>query len=182
MRFTFRFIVVLIAALLGGLPLSAQTPRVYLKFDGDLADASAAAIVTSVSPSSGFTPTYATDRNGMANGAIAMPGSGSLELIAAALPADANTALGLRGGAGGSPFTLSAWVYANSLSALSGYNVIFGNTGTGAGTLHAGFQNNRAHFGFDQSDATGAAATADQAKWYHLAFVYDGTSQRIYCM
>ncbi|MEO7319015.1 MAG: LamG-like jellyroll fold domain-containing protein, partial [Chthoniobacteraceae bacterium] len=120
------------------------------------------------------------DRNGVANGAIVMPGSASLELIAAAFPTDANQALGLRSGSGGSPFTLTAWVYANTLGAASGYNVIFGNTGTGVGTLHAGFATNRAHLGFDQNDATGAAATLDQGKWYHLAFVYDGTSQRVY--
>ena len=180
MRNSFRPLLTLVLACLGCLPLSAQTPRVYLKFDGNLTDSSLAGIITTINASAGFTPTYTTDRNGVANGAIVMPGIASLELIAGALPADSNTALGLRGGAGGSPFTLSAWVYATSLSVASGYNVIFGNTGTGAGTLHAGLLNNRAHLGFDGNDATGAAAALDQQKWYHLALVYDGTSQRIY--
>ena len=181
MRISSRLVVVLIVALLGCLPVSAQTPRVYLKFDGDLVDSSSAGIITAINTSAGFIPTYTADRNMVANGAIVMPGIASLELIAAALPADANTALGLRGGAGGSPFTLSAWVYVNEgLNAGSGYKTIFGNTGTGAGTLHAGLLNNRAHLGFHLNDATGSAATLDQAKWYHVAFVYDGTSQRIY--
>ncbi len=180
MRNLYRLFTTTVLTLLGCLPLSAQIPRVYLKFDGNLNDSSPAGIITAINPSAGFTPTYTTDRNGVANGAIVMPGIASLELIAGALPADSNTALGLRGGAGGSPFTLSAWVYANSLSVASGYNVIFGNTGTGAGTLHAGLLNNRAHLGFDGNDATGAAAALDQTKWYHLALVYDGTSQRIY--
>ena len=180
MRFLSRFVIALAIATIGGFPLSAQTPRVYLKFDGDLTDSSAAGIITTVATSAGFTPTYTTDRNGVANKALVLPGSASLELIAAALPADANTALGLRGGPGGSPFTLSAWVNANALSVASSYNTAFGNTGSGVGTLHAGLLNNRAHFGFEGNDANGVVATFDQTKWYHLAFVYDGVSQRIY--
>src|SRR5436190_9582787 len=138
MRLSFRSAFLLSLAWLGCLPLSAQSPRVYLKFDGDLADSSGANIITTVAMSAGFVPTYTTDRNGVGNGAIVMPGSASLELIAGALVTDSNQALGLRSGAGGSPFTLTAWVTANFLSVASGYNVIFGNTGTGAGTLHAG--------------------------------------------
>ena len=180
MHIPFRFAFLLLLACLGGLPVSAQAPRVYLKFDGDLVDSSGAGIVTAVNASAGFVPSYTTDRNGVDGKALVMPGSASLELIAAALPADSNQALGLRTAAAGTPFTLSAWVYANGLSAATGYNVAFGNAGAGAGTLHAGLLTNRAHLGFDGNEATGAAAVIDQGKWYHLAFVYDGTSQRIY--
>ena len=179
MRISHRFVFALLAALLGCLPLSAQTPRVYLKLDGDLSDSAVAGIITTITPN-GFAPTYTTDRNGVANGALVLPGSASLELIAAALPTNSNEALGLRSAGVGVPFTLSAWVYANSLTAVSGYNMIFGNAGSGAGTLHAGLFNNRAHFGFDSNDANGIAAVLDQVKWYHVAFVYDGTSQRIF--
>ena len=184
MRIPFRFAFLVLVACLGCLPVSAQAPRVYLKFDGDLVDSSGAGIITSVSPSPGFAPAlpagYAPDRFGVEGKALVLPGSASLELIAASLPTDSNQALGLRTALAGSPFTLSAWVFGNLVSAASGYNVIFGNAGAGAGTLHAGLLLNRAHFGFDGNDATGAGAVIDQAKWYHLAFVYDGTSQRIY--
>ena len=182
----FRFAFFFLFACLVCQPASAQVPRVYLKFDGNLNDSSGAGIITTVSPVT-ITPGqpapsdgYTFDRFGVDGKALILPGSASLELIAAALPADSNQALGLRSGLAGSPFTLSAWVYANSLSAASGYNIIFGNAGSGAGTLHAGYLTNRAHFGFDSNDATGAVNTFEAAKWYHLAFVYDGTSQRIY--
>ena len=181
MRVPFRSAFLLLLAWLGCLPLFAQVPRVYLKFDGNLTDASGAGIITAVTPSAGFSPSYTTDRNNVANGAMVMTGAASLELIAAALPTDSNLALGLRGGGGGSPFTLTAWVYASFLGVASGDNVVFGNTGTGAGTLHAGINTTRAQMSFSGgSDATGAATALDQAKWYHLAFVYDGTSQRVY--
>ncbi len=188
MRIPIRFAFFFLFACLLCRPALAQVPRVYLKFDGNLSDSSGAGIVTTVSPVT-ITPGqpapsdgYTFDRFGVDGKALILPGSASLELIAAALPADSNQALGLRSGLAGSPFTLSAWVYVNagSLGAATGYNVIFGNAGSGAGTLHAGYLTNRAHFGFDSNDATGAVNTFDAAKWYHLAFVYDGISQRIY--
>ena len=179
MRTPFRPVLALIAACFTSLPLAAQTPRVYLKFDNNLSDSSVAGIITTITPN-GFAPTYTTDRNGVANGALVLPGSASLELIAAALPVNSNEALGLRSAGGGVPFTLSAWVYANSLTGVSGYNTVFGNAGAGAGTLHAGLLNDRAHLGFDGNNADGTAVTFVQAKWYHVAFVYDGTSQRIF--
>ena len=71
MHTPFRLILAFFLTWFGCLPpLSAQTPRVYLKFDGDLTDSSVAGIVTTISPSAGFTPTYTTDHNGVANGAI----------------------------------------------------------------------------------------------------------------
>lgn len=178
MRSSLRVLLIVLLCL-GCVSTFAQTPRLYLKFDGNLNDSSGAGIITSVT-TAGPAVTYDVDRNGVANGALVLAGAGSLELIAAALPTDSNTALGLRGGGSGSPFTLSAWVNATTLNAASSYNVIFGNAGSGAGTLHAGLLANRAHLGFDGNDATGAAAVVDQGKWYHLAFVYDGFTQRIF--
>ena len=57
-----RFFPIALACLACVVPAFAQTPRVYLKFDGNLTDSSTAGLVTSVAASAGFTPTYAADR------------------------------------------------------------------------------------------------------------------------
>ena len=163
----------------------AQQPRAYLKFDGDLADSSGAGIITAVTPSAGFVPTFTTDRNGQPNQAIVFTGSQSLQLVADSLPGNSNQALGLRNAAGtNTSFTVAAWVYFDSVSG-QGFNTIFGNAGSGAGTLHAGLGSNSsfAHFGFDAgNDANGANVGIVAGQWYHLAFVYtlNDASQRIY--
>jgi len=180
----------LIAAILLTLmsPLVAQTPRVLLKFDGNLNDSSAAGVVTSVAASEGFTPTYAADRFGVANKAIQFPavGGASLQLIAASLLNNSNQALGLRNAGGtNTSFTLCAWVYFNGVGSGQGYHTIFGNTGSGTGTLHAGLNTNsdKTHFGFDGNDVNGGASSLVAGQWYHVAFVYDvsaSTGQRVY--
>lgn len=170
------------------LPLAAQTPRVYLKFDGDLSDSSGTGIITSVTASTGFTPTYVADRFGVANKAIQFPttGAASLQLIASSLLNNSNQALGLRNASGtNTSFTLCAWVYFNGVGSGQGYNTVFGNLGTGAGTLHAGLNTNsdKTHFGFDGNDVSGGACSLVGGQWYHLAFVYDTTAtngQRVY--
>src|SRR4051812_7545611 len=115
MRFARHFLCALLCAL--ALPVFAQTPRVWLKFDGDLADSSGAGIITSVATSGTFT--YAADRFGVAGKAIQFPtaGAASLQLIASSLLNDSNQALGLRNASGtNTSFTLCAWVYVNSVS------------------------------------------------------------------
>jgi hypothetical protein len=157
----------------------AQAPRVWLKFDGDLTDSSTAAVVTTVTPSAAFMPTYTTDRFGVANKAIVFAGSQSLQLVASSLVNNSNEALGLRNATGtNTSFTLMAWVYLNGVGTGQGYNTVFGNLGTGAGTLHVGVNNNsdRTHLGFDGNDANGGACAMVGGQWYHLAFVYDTTA------
>lgn len=162
-----------------------QTPRAWLRFDGTLTDSSGAGIVTSVTPSSGFTPTYAADRNGVASRALVFTGGQSLELIASSLVGNSNQALGLRNAGGtNTSFTLMAWIYVPSFSG-QGYNTVFGNAGSGTGTLHAGLNVNddNTHFGFDSNDVNGGACSLATNQWYHLAFVYDTTAsngQRVY--
>ena len=164
----------------------AQTPRLRLPFDGNLNDNSGAGVVTSITPSVGYTPTYATDRNGNAGAAIVFTGGQSLQLVASSLQGNSNQALGLRASDGSNTsFTLSAWVYFTALGGGQGYSTLFGNSGSGAGTLHAGLNNNsdRTHFGFDGNDLNGGAANLVVNQWYHIAFVYDttlGNGQRIY--
>ena len=162
-----------------------QLPRVYLKFDGNLTDSStqSPAIITSVT-ATGFSPAYTTDRFGVASKALNMPGAGALQLIASSAVGNSNQALGLRTAGGtNTSFTLAAWVKFNSVS-LQWYNTIFGNLGSGAGTLHAGTGINVAvaHFGFDSNDVNAAITPLVAAKWYHMAFVYNAadTTQRIY--
>ncbi len=163
-----------------------QAPRVRLEFNGSLADSSGAGIITSVTPSSGYTPAYATDRNGTANGAIVFTGGQSLTLGASSLPGNSNQALGLRNASGtNTSFTLCAWVMFTSLGSGQGYSTIFGNAGSGAGTLHAGLNANSSntHFGFDGNDVNGGAAALVTNVWYHFAVTYDTTAsngQRIY--
>ncbi|MBK8090673.1 MAG: chitobiase/beta-hexosaminidase C-terminal domain-containing protein [Verrucomicrobiaceae bacterium] len=166
--------------------VQAQTPRVRLQFDGNLTDSSGAGLVTAVTPSAGFTPTYATDRNGAANGAIVFTSGQSLALEASSLPGNSNQALGLRNAGGtNTSFTMCAWVMFTSLGGGQGYSTIFGNAGTGAGTLHAGLNVNSAntHFGFDGNDLNGGSAALVTNVWYHFAVTYDTTAsngQRIY--
>lgn len=174
------FILVLVS------PTQAQTPRVLLKFNGNLTDSSGTGIVTSVTSSASWTPTYNTDRNGNLSSAIDFTSSGarSLQLIASSLPGNSNQALGLRSASGVSTsFTLSAWIYCSTVTG-SGYNTVFGNTGTGAGTLHAGLGSgvDRAHFGFDGNDVNGATAAIAGNVWYHVAYIYnaDTQTQRIF--
>ncbi len=97
---------------------------------------------------------------------------------------NSNEALGLRSATGNTSFTLSAWAYFTNITGLAGYNTLFGNLGSGAGTLHAGLGSNvpRSHFGFDGNDANGITTAVVANQWYHLAFVYDAASQsqRIY--
>ncbi len=169
-----------------------QTPRVYLKFDGNLSDSSSAALITAVTPSAGFVPTYAADRFNIASKAVVFTGAQSLQLVASTLPGNSNLALGLRNAGGTSTsFTLTAWVYFTSLGSGQGYSTIFGNVlanpavTTEASTLHAGLNTNsdKAHFGFNNAnDVTGATAAMVAGQWYHVAFVYNasGTTQRIF--
>jgi hypothetical protein len=200
-----RFVVSVFAFLCGIVALAqGQTPRVFLKFDNNLTDSSGAGIISSVTPSTGWTPTYATDRKGTANGAIVFSSGRSLQLVASALPADSNQALGLRNAAGtNTSFTLAAWVAFDAVGSGQGYHTLFGNMTTSGtpttdpGVLHAGLNLNsdKAHFGFNNgNDVNGATAATNGSTgtriWYHLAFVYDtaaltsggGTapSQRIY--
>src|SRR5436190_10372998 len=117
----------------------AQTPRVFLKFDGNLTDSSGAGVITSTAVSPGFSPTYTTDRNGVASRALVFTSSSSLQLLASSLPGNSNQALGLRNATGtNTSFTLAAWVKFTSLGSGQGYSTIFGNLGSGAGTLHVG--------------------------------------------
>ena len=160
----------------------AQTPRVYLKFDGNVNDSSGAGIVTSVTPSAGWTlvsTDFQGDRFGVSSRALRIStGSRSLQLIAASLPGDSNQALGLRNAAGtNTSFTLSAWIFCTGVN--NGYNTVFGNLGTGAGTLHAGLGSNtdKMHLGFDGNDVTGATASIPASFWHHVAFVYDAAAQ-----
>ncbi len=157
----------------------AQTPRVYLKFNSNLTDSSNAGVITSVTPNAGWTPTYAADRNNTAGNAVDISaGSRSLQLVAASLSGNSNQALGLRNASGtNTSFTLSAWIYCTNVS--GGYNTVFGNTGSGAGTLHAGLGSNvdKAHFGFDGNDVTGATAAISGSTWYHVAYIYDADAQ-----
>ena len=159
----------------------AQTPRVYLKLDGDVSDSSAAGIITSVTSSTGWTVAlsdFQADRFGVARRALVIPGSRSLQLVASSLLNDSNQALGLRNAAStNTSFTLSAWIFCTNVS--GGYNTVFGNLGTGAGTLHAGLGSNtdKMHFGFDGSDANGATVGIVGSAWHHVAFVYDAAAQ-----
>ena len=161
----------------------AQTPRVFLKFDGDRTDSSGAGIATAVTPNSGFTPTYAADRFGVASKAVVFTGSQSLQIVTGAV--NSNEGLGLRNAGGtNTSFTLTAWVYFTSLGSGQGYSTVFGNLGSGAGTLHAGggSANALAHFGFDGNDANGITTSMVTSQWFHLAFVYNAATQeqRIY--
>jgi hypothetical protein len=155
----------------------AQTPKALLRFDGNLADSSGAGVVTSVTANN-FTPSYTADRKGIAGSAITFTQASSLRIVTA-VSNNSNQALGLRNAAGtNTSFTLVAWVRVNSTSS-QGYNTIFGNLGSGAGTLHAGLGSNTAktHFGFDGNDANGATTDIVANQWYHLAFVYDASTQ-----
>ena len=71
-------------------------------------------IVTAVTPNSGFTPTYAADRFGVASKAVVFTGSQSLQIVSGAV--NSNEAFGLRNAGGtNTSFTLAAWVYFTSL-------------------------------------------------------------------
>ena len=173
----------LAALFLACLSASGQTPRVFLKFDGDRTDSSGAGIVTAVTPNSGFTPVYAADRFGVASKAVVFAGSQSLQIVSGAV--NSNEVLGLRNvGGTNTSFTLAAWVYFTSLGSGQGYSTVFGNLGSGAGTLHAGSGsgNANAHFGFDGNDANGITTSMVTGQWFHLAFVYNAATQeqRIY--
>ena len=184
--FLLRLLLVLAVFLPASIGL-AQIPRVYLKFDGNLTDSStqSPAIITTVAPNSGFTPTYSTDRFGVASKAIVFTGSQSLLLFASGASGNSNQALGLRNSSGSNTsFTLSGWAYFTSLGSGQGYSTMFGNVGSGTGTLHAGTgsANTFAHFGFDGNDANGATAAMVVNAWFHFAFVYNAATleQRIY--
>ena len=73
-------------------------------------------------------------------------------------------------------------MYFDGVGAGQGFNTLFGNAGSGPGTLHAGLgsDSDKTHFGFDGSDANGSVVAVSSGVWYHLAFVFDGTAQRIY--
>ena len=176
----FRILPVLLFSWLSVLGFS-QTPQLHLKFDGDLSDASTAGIITSVVPNAAWTPAYTTDRFGVANKAIAFTGSQSLQLRSA-LANNSNQALGLRNPGGPvASFTLSAWVKLSSL--LSWYNTIFGNIGTGTGTLHAGFYINTGKTKLlDPIETNSSFDSGVVGVWFHVVFVYDAAtgSQRVY--
>ena len=174
-----RYFCALFALILLLTSASAQLPVAYFPFNNSTADGLATHIITTVTPSSGWTPTYTTDRNGTANGAIVFAGSQSLQLTASTLVGNSNQALGLRNAGGtNTSFTLTAWVYFTSAGTSptnQGYSTIFGNLGSGAGTLHAGLGSNATttHFGFDGNDVNGGTVGVSTGVWYHVAFVYD---------
>src|SRR5687767_4219757 len=117
------------------LPLQAQTPRLYLNFNGNVSDTSRAGVITGVTPSTGWTPAFQPGRNTGAGQALDLTTAGarSLQLVAASLPGNSNQALGLRSPtATNTSFTLSAWIYCSQVS--GGYNTVFGNLGSGTGT------------------------------------------------
>ena len=163
-----------------------QVPKLYLKFDNNLTDSAVGGPITTVMPSSGWTPAYGPDRFGVANKAIILPGLQNLQLIAASLPGNSNQALGLRNAGGTSTsFTLSAWIKLDPAS--SWYNTVFGNLGNATGTLAAGFYINtgQAVFAFDGGSNFPSGGTINSAvtgTWYHVAFVYDSatSTQRFY--
>ena len=183
MRILPRLLSSAFATLLCSVFTYAQAPRLFLRFDGDLADSSVNPVAgLSLAPSAGYTAAYASDRNGQPNKALVVPGSASLQVLVPSTPGSSEDALGVRGSAT-TPFTLAAWVSFDGVGAGQGFNTIFGNTGSGAGTLHAGLGNNadKAHFGFDNgNDANGAVVSFGGGVWYHVAFVFDGSSQRVY--
>ncbi len=174
---SFLFVVAYLGCLLPGF---GQAPRAYFKFDGNTNDASAAGIVTAVTPNSGFTPTYGADRFGTGQ-AIIFSGSQSLQLVASSIVGNSNEALGLRNAGGTASFTLSAWINGTSIDISQGYNTVFGNLGSGVGTLHAGLgagsTNSKGHFGFDGNDVTGVTTSVAASNWFHLSFVYDAVAQ-----
>ncbi len=160
-----------------------QAPQLYLKFDGNVTDASGTGIITAVTPNAAWVPTYGADRFGVASKAILFTGAQSLQLVAGALPGNSNQALGLRTAGGtNTSFTLTAWVKVNSL--LTWYNCVFGNLGSGAGTLNAGFSINSgtAMLAFDGTSGNSSINSVVGGAWYHVAYVYDATAgkQRIY--
>lgn len=168
--------------------IHAQTPVLHLRFNGNLSDSSPTPrVITAVTPNSGFTPSYALDRNNSnSQGALVFTGGQSLQLVASSLPGNSNQALGLRNASGtNTSFTLATWVMFTSLGSGQGYSTIFGNLGSGAGTLRAGLNNNsdKTHFGFDNNDLNGGASSLVTNVWYHFAVTYDGSvngTQRIY--
>ena len=181
-RLPIRLLAIVIFCCLGALSFG-QTPRLYLKFDGNLTDSSGTGLITAVTPSAGWVPTYGPDRFGVANKAIIFAGSQSLQLVAGALPGNSNQALGLRNAGGtNTSFTLSAWVKINST--LTWYNCLFGNLGSGAGTLNAGtyINSGKAIFAFDGTGSIGNIDSVVGGAWYHMAFVYDAATgtQRVY--
>ncbi len=164
-------------------PALAQTPKLLMKFDGTLTDSSGAGLITTVTPN--FSATYAADRFNVAGKALTFAGAQSLRLSAASASGNSNQALGLRNAGGtNTSFTLASWVYFTNIGAGQGYSTIFGNIGSGTGTLHAGAGNATAfgHFGFDGNDANGITTSMVTGQWYHVAFVYNAaaTEQRIY--
>ena len=88
-RLPHRLLAVFIFCCLAGLGFG-QTPQLYLKFDGNLTDASGTGIITAVTPNAGWVPTYGPDRFGVANKAIVFAGAQSLQLVAGALPGNSN--------------------------------------------------------------------------------------------
>lgn len=185
-----RFLSALGACALLAISAPAQTPTAYFPFDNNTTEGSGSGIT--ITPSAGFTPTYAADRNNIASRAIVFTGGQSLQLVSS-LAGNSNQTLGLRNAGGtNTSFTLSAWVYFTSSGSGQGYSTIFGNLGSGAGTLHAGLGSDSAnvHFGFDGSDVNGATVGVSNNVWYHVTYVYDTTpttsgggtapSQRIY--
>ena len=102
-----RNLLPLLALLLLSVNGFGQTPRVFLKFDGNLTDSSGAGIITTVAPNSGFTPTYNTDRFNVASKAIVFTGGQSLLLYASSAIGNSNQALGLRNGGANTSFTLT---------------------------------------------------------------------------
>ena len=181
-RLPIRLLAIVVFCCLGALGCG-QTPRLYLKFDGNLTDSSGTGIITAVTPNAGWVPTYGPDRFGVANKALIFAGSQSLQLGAGALPGNSNQALGLRNASGtNTSFTLSAWVKLNST--LTWYNCLFGNLGSGAGTLNAGtyINSGKTIFAFDGTGGIGNIDSVVAGAWYHMAFVYDAATgtQRVY--
>ena len=196
LRYSVFSVLVLVLSCLSAL---GQAPKAYFSFDNNLTDTSGAGLGTTAVPNSGWTPAYTADRNGVANKALVIAGSQSLQLTCSTLLNNSNQALGLRNAGGtNTSFTLVAWVYFASAGSGQGYSTVFGNmltvpaTTTEVGTLHAGLNTGATtgHFGFNNAnDVTGATTSLSTGIWYHVAFVYDTTltggsgtapAQRIY--
>src|SRR6476620_924009 len=135
MRIFPRLLLSAFATLLCSALTYAQAPRLFLRFDGDLADSSGNPVAgLSLVPSAGYTAAYTSDRNGQPNKALLVPGSASLQVLVASAPGSSEDPLGVRGSAT-TPFTLAAWVSFDGVGGGQGFNTIFGNTGSGDGTL-----------------------------------------------
>ena len=81
-------------------------------------------------------------------------------------------------GIANSHFTMMAWVYYNPIRGTGHDYAIFGAIGHSNGDcLHCTIRHGRYYFGFWARDLNGP--TASQNQWEHIAYVWDGTQQKI---